>query len=324
MVCPATRLFHTTERGNGDCSPAHPALLGAKGASSASTCRPPPARTMASVPSHGEQAAHVHVGGAHHRQHLVDHRDARRSPSSASAASSSSIGRWLLCPSQERPRSEPRIWRVSAENPWKVSPRPSTNPAKSRGAATVTSWPARWSPSASATSGCTSPREPEAKTMIRTRTSDQTPPATATPGVCQSGVMVAPTGEQFEIAAGGYRAVVTEGGATLRVLEYDGRPLVDGFERGRDARAAAGASCWLRGSTGSATATTSSRARPTSSPISEVPAHQRLARPGALGRLDPRGADPQLRQPDLPADGAVRLPVDRSTCTSSTTCPPTG
>jgi aldose 1-epimerase len=43
--------------------------------------------------------------------------------------------------------------------------------------------------------------------------------------------MVAPTGEQFEIAAGGYRAVVTEGGATLRLLEYDGRPLVDGFER---------------------------------------------------------------------------------------------
>ncbi len=41
--------------------------------------------------------------------------------------------------------------------------------------------------------------------------------------------MVAPTGEQFEIAAGGYRAVVTEGGATLRVLEHDGRPIVDGF-----------------------------------------------------------------------------------------------
>lgn len=41
--------------------------------------------------------------------------------------------------------------------------------------------------------------------------------------------MVAPTGEQFEIAAAGYRAVVTEGGATLRALEYDGRPLLDGF-----------------------------------------------------------------------------------------------
>ena len=41
--------------------------------------------------------------------------------------------------------------------------------------------------------------------------------------------MVGPTGEQFEISAGGYRAVVTEGGATLRLLEHDGRPVVDGF-----------------------------------------------------------------------------------------------
>ena len=41
--------------------------------------------------------------------------------------------------------------------------------------------------------------------------------------------MVSPSGEQFEIHAAGYRAVVTEVGASLRVLEYDGRPLVDGF-----------------------------------------------------------------------------------------------
>ena len=41
--------------------------------------------------------------------------------------------------------------------------------------------------------------------------------------------MVGPTGEQFEISAGGYRAVVTEGGATLRLLEHDGRAVVDGF-----------------------------------------------------------------------------------------------
>jgi aldose 1-epimerase len=41
--------------------------------------------------------------------------------------------------------------------------------------------------------------------------------------------MVAPSGEQFEIAGAGYRAVVTESGAALRVLEYAGRPLVDGF-----------------------------------------------------------------------------------------------
>ncbi len=40
---------------------------------------------------------------------------------------------------------------------------------------------------------------------------------------------MAPTGDQFEISAGGYRAVVTEGGATLRLLEHEGRPLVDGF-----------------------------------------------------------------------------------------------
>jgi aldose 1-epimerase len=44
--------------------------------------------------------------------------------------------------------------------------------------------------------------------------------------------MVAPSGEQFEIRGGGYRAVVTECGASLRVLEYDGRPLVLGWEEG--------------------------------------------------------------------------------------------
>ncbi|MGZ4495508.1 MAG: aldose 1-epimerase family protein, partial [Nocardioides sp.] len=36
--------------------------------------------------------------------------------------------------------------------------------------------------------------------------------------------MTAPSGEQYEISGGGYRAVVTEAGATLRVLEYDGAP----------------------------------------------------------------------------------------------------
>jgi aldose 1-epimerase len=41
--------------------------------------------------------------------------------------------------------------------------------------------------------------------------------------------MTAPSGEQFEFAAGGYRAVVTECGATLRVLEHAGRPIVHGF-----------------------------------------------------------------------------------------------
>ena len=47
--------------------------------------------------------------------------------------------------------------------------------------------------------------------------------------------MLAPTGDQFEIEGGGYRAVVTECGAGLRVLEHAGRPLVDGVRRGRDA-----------------------------------------------------------------------------------------
>ncbi|GAW49523.1 MULTISPECIES: aldose 1-epimerase family protein [unclassified Nocardioides] len=41
--------------------------------------------------------------------------------------------------------------------------------------------------------------------------------------------MLAPSGDQYEISGGGYRAVVTESGAALRVLEYAGRPLVDGF-----------------------------------------------------------------------------------------------
>jgi aldose 1-epimerase len=45
--------------------------------------------------------------------------------------------------------------------------------------------------------------------------------------------MVAPSGEQFEIAGAGYRAVVTESGAALRVLEYAGRSLVDGFDEGQ-------------------------------------------------------------------------------------------
>lgn len=40
---------------------------------------------------------------------------------------------------------------------------------------------------------------------------------------------VAPSGDQYEIAAAGYRAVVTEGGGALRVLEHAGRSLVDSF-----------------------------------------------------------------------------------------------
>lgn len=38
-----------------------------------------------------------------------------------------------------------------------------------------------------------------------------------------------PTGQQYEIAAGGYRAVITEVGATLRALTVDGKDIVAGF-----------------------------------------------------------------------------------------------
>jgi aldose 1-epimerase len=41
--------------------------------------------------------------------------------------------------------------------------------------------------------------------------------------------MLPPSGDQYEISAAGYRAVVTESGAALRELGYAGRPLVDGF-----------------------------------------------------------------------------------------------
>ena len=52
--------------------------------------------------------------------------------------------------------------------------------------------------------------------------------------------MTGPSGDQFEIAGGGYRAVVTECGATLRVLEHDGRPLVHGFAEDEMSAAARG------------------------------------------------------------------------------------
>src|SRR5215470_19485987 len=52
--------------------------------------------------------------------------------------------------------------------------------------------------------------------------------------------MGAPSGDQFEIAGAGYRAVVTECGATLRVLEHEGRPLVHGFDEDQMASAGRG------------------------------------------------------------------------------------
>ena len=70
--------------------------------------------------------------------------------------------------------------------------------------------------------------------------------------------VVAPSGEQYEISGSGYRAVVTECGAALRLLEHEGRPLVDGFDEERHGDRAAAASCWCRGRTGSATGSTPS------------------------------------------------------------------
>jgi aldose 1-epimerase len=52
--------------------------------------------------------------------------------------------------------------------------------------------------------------------------------------------MVAASGEQYEISGGGYRAVVTECGAGLRVLEQDGRPLLLGFSEHEQAPAGRG------------------------------------------------------------------------------------
>jgi aldose 1-epimerase len=52
--------------------------------------------------------------------------------------------------------------------------------------------------------------------------------------------MVAPSGEQYEISGGGYRALVTECGAGLRVLEKDGRPLVLGYAEEEQAPAGRG------------------------------------------------------------------------------------
>ena len=50
--------------------------------------------------------------------------------------------------------------------------------------------------------------------------------------------MHAPSGRQHALSAHGYDAVVTESGATLRALSYDGRALLDGF--GEDEMASAG------------------------------------------------------------------------------------
>ncbi len=121
--------------------------------------------------------------------------------------------------------------------------------------------------------------------------------------------VVALSGEQYEISGSGYRAVVTECGAGLRLLEHDGRPLVDGFDESgmavRRPRPAAGAVA--EPDPGRAVR----RRRPAAAAAADRagPA-QRLARAGALGRVEPRGAHRPVGGAALPADGAERLPVD--------------
>ena len=44
-----------------------------------------------------------------------------------------------------------------------------------------------------------------------------------------SSASLAPSGDQFAFSGGGYDAVVTESGGSLRLLTHAGRPLVDGF-----------------------------------------------------------------------------------------------
>ncbi len=51
---------------------------------------------------------------------------------------------------------------------------------------------------------------------------------------------MAPSGRQVSVRCGGYAATVTEVGATLRSLSYDGRPLLHGFDLDQMAAAGAG------------------------------------------------------------------------------------
>ena len=100
------------------------------------------------------------------------------------------------------------------------------------------------------------------------RTSRDTAPGSAPTSRSAPRLTPMQSGEQFQIEGGGYRAVVTESGGALRVLEHDGRPLIDGFGADEVAPAAA-ASCWRRGRTGSGTAPTRSTGATSSSPLTE-------------------------------------------------------
>ncbi len=121
--------------------------------------------------------------------------------------------------------------------------------------------------------------------------------------------MVAPSGDQFEFAAEGYRAVVTECGATLRVLEYAGRPLLHGF--GEDEMSPAGRGQllmpWPNRIRDGAYSFDGQDLQPRPHRAGSAHAMHGLARWAAWTA---RGAQRDVGHPELPADGADRLPVD--------------
>ena len=121
--------------------------------------------------------------------------------------------------------------------------------------------------------------------------------------------MLPPTGDQFEIEGGGYRAVVTECGAGLRVLEHAGRPLVDGFAE--DAMPSAGSGQLLmpwpnRIRDGAY----SFGGRDHQLPLSEPARHNASHGLVRWAAWTVEEHTPQLGVAGLPADGAERLPVD--------------
>ena len=101
--------------------------------------------------------------------------------------------------------------------------------------------------------------------------------------------VVAPSGEQYEISGSGYRAVVTECGAALRLLEHDGRPLVDGFDESEMATGGRGQLLvpWPNRIRDGAYAVGDRRAAAAADRAGPA---QRLARAGALGGVEPGGA----------------------------------
>ena len=121
--------------------------------------------------------------------------------------------------------------------------------------------------------------------------------------------VVAPSGEQYEISGSGYRAVVTECGAGLRLLEHDGRPLVDGYDEGGMAP----------GGRGQLLVPWPNRIRDGQYAVGDRQLQLPLTEPGrhnashGLVRWvawSARGAHRPVGGAALPADGAERLPVD--------------